>query len=76
LAGTLKSKVACATATSRNMVVVAGGAKLYYEQVVRGVVAKIGFDSYMDNLSSIAKVCGLHQRTKSSYRWWCSSKQV
>ena len=44
-----KSKVACETATKDNMVMVAGEittqAKIDYEKVVRGVVAKIGFDS-------------------------------
>merc|ERR1711972_437223 len=39
-----KSKVACETATK---------AKIDYEKVVRGVVAKIGFDSYVDDLSSV-----------------------
>jgi len=52
-----KSKVACETATKDNMVMVAGeittGAKIDYEKVVRGVVAKIGFDSYVDDLSSV-----------------------
>jgi S-adenosylmethionine synthetase len=52
-----KSKVACETATKDNMVMVAGEittqAKIDYEKVVRGVVAKIGFDSYVDDLSSV-----------------------
>jgi len=52
-----KSKVACETATKDNMVMIAGEittqAKINYEQVVRGVVAKIGFDSYVDDLSSV-----------------------
>merc|ERR1719458_1315019 len=51
------SKVACETATKDNMVMVAGEittqAKLDYDKVVRGVVAKIGFDSYVDDLSSV-----------------------
>jgi len=52
-----KSKVACETATKDNMVAVMGeittGAKIDYERVVRGVVAKIGFDSFVDDLSSV-----------------------
>jgi len=52
-----KSKVACETATKDNMVMVAGEittqAKLDYEKVIRGVVAGIGFDSYVDDLSSV-----------------------
>merc|ERR1719197_1238164 len=52
-----KSKVACETATKDNMVMVAGEittqAKIDYEKVVRAVVAKIGFDSYEDDLSSV-----------------------
>merc|ERR1712147_572961 len=52
-----ESKVACETATKDNMVMVAGEittqTKLDYEKVVRGVVAKIGFDSYVDDLSSV-----------------------
>eukprot|EP00439_Symbiodinium_sp_Y106_P081287 s2122_g20.t1 len=52
-----KSKVACETATKDNMVMVAGeittGAKLDYDKVVRGVVAQIGFDSFVDDLSSV-----------------------
>merc|ERR1712184_38979 len=52
-----KSKVACETASKDNMVMVAGEittqAKMDYEKTVRGVVAKIGFDSYVDDLSSV-----------------------
>merc|ERR1712003_267483 len=52
-----KSKVARETATKDNMVMVAGEittqAKMGYEKAVRGVVAKIGFDSYVDDLSSV-----------------------
>merc|ERR1712110_57279 len=55
--GDPKSKVACETATKDNMVMVAGEittqAKIDYEKTVRGVVAKIGFDSYVDDLSSV-----------------------
>merc|ERR1712187_487922 len=50
-------KVACETATKDNMVMVAGEittqTPIDYEQVVRGVVQKIGFDSYEDDLSSV-----------------------
>merc|ERR1711970_715522 len=52
-----KSKVACESATKDNMVAVMGEittqAKIDYEKVVRGVVAHIGFDSYVDDLSSV-----------------------
>ena len=57
LASDPKSKVACETATKDNMVMVAGEittqAKIDYDIVVRGVVAKIGFESYVDDLSSV-----------------------
>merc|ERR1712087_958567 len=57
LAGDPKSKVACETATKDNMVMVAGEittqTKIDYDKVVRGVVSKIGFDSYVDDLSSV-----------------------
>merc|ERR1712224_677501 len=57
LAGDPKSKVACETATKDNMVMVAGEittqAKIDYEKVVRQVVSKIGFDSFVDDLSSV-----------------------
>merc|ERR1712134_234330 len=57
LAADPKSKVACETATKDNMVALMGEittqAKMDYEKVARGVVAKIGFDSYEDDLSSV-----------------------
>merc|ERR1712046_349766 len=52
-----KSKVACESATKDNMVMVAGEittqAKIDYDKVVRGVIKKIGFDTYVDDLSSV-----------------------
>merc|ERR1711971_320101 len=52
-----KSKVACETATKDNMVMVAGEittqAKIDYEKVVRACVAGIGYDSFVDDLSSV-----------------------
>merc|ERR1711879_715441 len=57
LTGDPKSKVACETATKDNMVMVAGEittqTKIDHGKVVRGVVAHIGFDSYVDDLSSV-----------------------
>jgi S-adenosylmethionine synthetase len=57
LTGDPKSKVACETATKDNMVMIAGeittATKMEYEKVVRGVVKKIGFDSYVDDLDSV-----------------------
>merc|ERR1712176_681265 len=51
------SKVACETATKDNMVMVFGEittqAKLDYDKIVRAEVKKIGFDSYVDDLSSV-----------------------
>merc|ERR1711881_25697 len=56
LKGDPKSKVACETATKDNMVMVAGeittGTKIDYDKVVRGVVEKIGYNSYIDDLAS------------------------
>merc|ERR1712057_125398 len=52
-----RCKVACESASKDNMVMVFGEittqSKLDYDKVVRGVVAKIGFDSYVDDLSSV-----------------------
>merc|ERR1711979_100921 len=52
-----KSKVACETATKDNMVMVAGEittqAKIDYDKIVRGMGAKIGYDSFVDDLSSV-----------------------
>merc|ERR1712083_165226 len=57
LTGDPKSKVACETATKDNMIMVAGEittqTKIDYDKIVRGVIAKIGFDSYVDDLSSV-----------------------
>merc|ERR1712066_275291 len=57
LKGDPKSKVACESATKDNMIMVVGEittqTKIDYEKIVRSVVAKIGFDSYVDDLSSV-----------------------
>merc|ERR1712149_150568 len=57
LTGDPKSKVACETATKDNMVAVMGEittqAKIDYEKIVRKVVGQIGFDSFVDDLSSV-----------------------
>merc|ERR1711972_1005425 len=66
LTGDPKSKGAYETATKDNMVMVAGEittqTKIDYEKVVRGVVEKIGFDSYVDDLSSVVSK-GLSDKT-------------
>merc|ERR1719298_356887 len=52
-----KSKVACETACKDNMVMVFGeittGAKLDYPKIVRTAVQGIGYDSFVDDLSSV-----------------------
>merc|ERR1712100_181270 len=52
-----KSKVACETATKDNMVMVFGeittSTKLDYDKIVRTAVKGIGYDSYVDDLSSV-----------------------
>merc|ERR1711979_104252 len=57
LTGDPKSKVACESATKDNMIMVAGEittqTKIDYEKIVLSVVAKIGFDSYVDDLTSV-----------------------
>jgi S-adenosylmethionine synthetase len=57
LQGDPKCKVACETATKDNMVMVAGEittqAKIDYEKVVRGCVKGIGYDTFVDDLSSV-----------------------
>merc|ERR1712232_1030555 len=50
-------KVACEAATKHNMVMVAGEittqAKIDYEKVVRATVLGIGYDSFVDDMSSV-----------------------
>merc|ERR1712057_65391 len=52
-----KSKVACETATKDNMVAVMGEittqAKIDYEKIIRRAVKDIGYDSFVDDLSSV-----------------------
>merc|ERR1712072_1599178 len=52
-----KSKVACETATKDNMVMVAGeittGTKIDYDAIVRRAVKDIGYDSFVNDLSSV-----------------------
>merc|ERR1711865_1313230 len=66
LKGDPKSKVACETATKDNMVMVAGeittGTKIDYGKVVRAVVEKIGYNSYVDDLTSTVSK-GLDHKT-------------
>jgi len=57
LTGDPYSKVACETATKDNMVMVFGEittqAPLDYDKIVRKAVKEIGFDSFVDDLSSV-----------------------
>merc|ERR1719181_2719447 len=52
-----KCKVACETATKDNMVMVAGeistSAALDYDKIVRETIKKTGYDSYVDDMSSV-----------------------
>merc|ERR1711874_909346 len=60
------SKVACETAIKDNMVLVAGeittSANVNYDKIVRDVIQRIGFDSFVDDLSS-TKSKGLDYKT-------------
>jgi len=51
------SKVACETATKDNMVMIFGEittqAQLNYDTIIRNEIKKIGFDSFVDDLSSV-----------------------
>ena len=57
LTGDPKSRVACESASKDNMVMVFGeittGAQLDYDKIVRAQIKKIGFDSFVDDLSSV-----------------------
>merc|ERR1712023_571403 len=57
LTGDPKSKVACEPATKDNMVMVFGEittqAKLDYDTIVRKAIKGIGYDSYVDDMSSV-----------------------
>jgi len=52
-----EARVACETATKDNMVMIFGeittSAKLDYDKIVRDQIRKIGFDSFVDDLSSV-----------------------
>jgi len=61
-----KCKVACETATKDNMVMLAGeistSGVLDYDKIARGVIKSIGFDSFVDDLSSVESK-GLSDKT-------------